>query len=57
MIADVEVDLKTRSIRGSAVNVFKALTEMDEISLHSVDMNIKCVKVNGSEAEYRYYGK
>jgi len=57
VIADVEVDLKTRSIRGSAVNVFKALTEMDKISLHAVDMNIKCVKVNGSEAEYSYDGK
>ncbi len=57
VIVDVEVDLKTRSIRGTTVNVFKALTEMDEISLHAVDMNIKDVKVNGLEAEYSYDGK
>ncbi|AKG38481.1 hypothetical protein MA03_03180 [Infirmifilum uzonense] len=55
--AEVRLNLAQRSLNGKAINIFKALTDIDKLSLHARDMSIISVKVNGSEAKYSYDGE
>lgn len=57
VVVDVQVDLEKRSLTGKAINVLDMTRESDEIVLDAVDMEIKRVLVNGSEANFNYDGK
>ncbi|HWQ17035.1 MAG TPA: M1 family aminopeptidase [Sulfolobales archaeon] len=52
----IRTDIVSRSIRGRVVHDIEMIDDRGYIELDAVDMSLKAIRINGSEAKYSYDG-